>query len=680
MKACLVPLICLVCGAALCAGQERLVAPAASNATKPAEPTVKENAWVVRTFRLPVHYSWELPDNSFERIPKTHYVELESPPETGAADLVWEDYLRRSTVLIGGQLRDYGLYIPEGSVFLYDKPSGTLVVRTRESALKSLGNFLHEQLSDVKRNLIFSLDLMEVKPELGRRWLEETRTTRDHTATWQQAEAGLKRREVKLVHQMLLQTTSGNRVEGTCGIDQLHPNEISLSGKHLTQWYLESHPAGFSVDLDAVLGPDDATVDVSLELRVPMGLPQLRQELLARTADGREASAPLLDLSFFKLKCPFSMQAGTPMLIGAWKSQPMGPESLMQLAFLRCERQLVLPAENKELARRMSAHAEAVFPTAKIPDDRQREDFGMEIRSFRVPPTFLSAGEEPVVDARKILESNGIPFPPGAKAVYLRNTSTLVVKNLPEDLEMVEALMGCTLSSESNQMVFTLEVVEGPAEIMRAMQQEALREVDHDDALKKLRQHDESMGIRFLDVMRLISRSGQNVTVQSGVERMFVESVQSTPLDSPTAGHTTPATEGTPPETKPVEQSTTKATATMEYEISPTYNTRMVGTLLELQPSINSDGRSMEVQTILEKHFAQPSMAQEMQGWGSRDGKVVPSVRFHFAKLPAVVSMNSGTTRLIGIWKPEGEGAMVERDVMQAAFLRVDLVPFFDWR
>ena len=43
--------------------------------------------------------------------------------------------------------------------------------------------------------------------------------------------------------------------------------------------------------------------------------------------------------------------------------------------------------------------------------------------------------------AREFLESQGVPFPPGASANFLPQSSRLIVRNTADNLELVDALV-----------------------------------------------------------------------------------------------------------------------------------------------------------------------------------------------------------------------------------------------
>jgi len=100
-----------------------------------------------------------------------------------------------------------------------------------------------------------------------------------------------------------------------------------------------------------------------------------------------------------------------------------------------------------------------------------------------------------------------------------------------------------------------------------------------------------------------------------------------------------------------------------------------VGFDLEVDPVIGPDGVTVDLSMALSYHYAAPSPHEEKaQG----DAKVllaaIPTTDLHMAKVTTATTLHSGSTRLLGIWKPEGRPEFQKGDVLQAAFLKVDVV------
>ena len=103
--------------------------------------------------------------------------------------------------------------------------------------------------------------------------------------------------------------------------------------------------------------------------------------------------------------------------------------------------------------RAQTPRAEIVDPPPTPAPPQVEESPALQTRVFRVPPDFLSKGEAPERDpfasgppvkrdTVTVLKSLGIWFTtPGSTATYSPNTSRLVVRNTPEQLDLVESLV-----------------------------------------------------------------------------------------------------------------------------------------------------------------------------------------------------------------------------------------------
>ena len=114
---------------------------------------------------------------------------------------------------------------------------------------------------------------------------------------------------------------------------------------------------------------------------------------------------------------------------------------------------------------------------------------GLYTYKFLVPPTFLSGDVDPYAGqpsvlvrrtAKEVLEKAGITFPPGSTAIYNPGTSTLIVKNSLDQVELIDAYVDSIrgnvekfiltevriYESETTEMVKLIEKIE-PIERLR---------------------------------------------------------------------------------------------------------------------------------------------------------------------------------------------------------------------
>jgi general secretion pathway protein D len=116
------------------------------------------------------------------------------------------------------------------------------------------------------------------------------------------------------------------------------------------------------------------------------------------------------------------------------------------------------------------------FAVLVVPVSRSIED--LITQRFQVRPTFMTTGVgaaptgsvEDTVAAdptgagaptpRSILESQGVPFPPGATASYDPQTSTLVVKNTQQNIDLIEELVRSQEIQKPRQITIESRFVE----------------------------------------------------------------------------------------------------------------------------------------------------------------------------------------------------------------------------
>lgn len=125
-------------------------------------------------------------------------------------------------------------------------------------------------------------------------------------------------------------------------------------------------------------------------------------------------------------------------------------------------------------SRAQTPRAEIADPLPTPAPPQVEESPALQTRVFRVPPDFLSKGEAPAPDpfassppvkpaAVTVLKSLGISFAaPGSTVTYSPNTSRLVVRNTPEQLDLVESVVSATFISPVQQGQVHLEVFSLP--------------------------------------------------------------------------------------------------------------------------------------------------------------------------------------------------------------------------
>jgi hypothetical protein len=316
-------------------------------------------------------------------------------------------------------------------------------------------------------------------------------------------------------------------------------------------------------------------------------------------------------------------------------------------------------------------------------------------RRFMVPTDFLSPGGpaqgqpvEPPADpfapagstagtgqpatARGILETQGIQFPEGATARFYSATATLEVINTQANMDQVEAFLG-EIHDCRNPFIIshTLHIVEGEAALIQKLTAGTETEADHSAAWKRIEEAAAQGKVRELRTLRVEGRSGQRVLTEAGTSRMSVAELHfGGPGPAPVPSGEKPAG----PTDKPAAESTAPPTIPDLRLMTAKHRTRMVGTCLELEPILGPDGWTIDVNLALEHHFAPPAgHAAPPASVGATFSVDLPATDFQCARVTTAITFWSGMTRLLGLWKPEGAVDVQGKNLMQAAFLNVEL-------
>jgi hypothetical protein len=210
----------------------------------------------------------------------------------------------------------------------------------------------------------------------------------------------------------------------------------------------------------------------------------------------------------------------------------------------------------------------------------------------------------------------------------------------------------------------TLFIAQANAKILRATVAGTTAKADHAQELATLEKLVAEGAAEIPVILRYETRSGQRATLESGGLHSYAGDLGEVPRkagDAAKTKDTAPKGEGAPSDSKTVSVSILQ---------------RMAGTRMELDPVIGPDGVAVDVNLSLEHHFAAPALPlTPANANANATGKLVelPGANFHCANLTSALTLESGMTKLLGVWRVEGpefEG----KDVMQAAFLRVDVV------
>lgn len=310
-----------------------------------------------------------------------------------------------------------------------------------------------------------------------------------------------------------------------------------------------------------------------------------------------------------------------------------------------------------KLAAEVRATALSTDGKSSVPDDDPDE---LHTNIYVVPPGFLSSpvGEKtsagPFAEdnrrtAKEVLESYGVVFGPGAAVITGGATSQLIVRQTAEQMRLVEGIIQSLKMSDWSQQTINLriEVYELSAAQAMSFLEESESKADHSAEWAKLLQLRNMGSVRFVTNAMILSRSRQRAKYSDVKEVLYV-----TDFDWQNPGKSK--------------------------EISPVFQTREVGTILAVDPTLNKDGQIVDLAFAFEHHSAAPEQKKVKVAIPGTDQTMeVTTPVFHAKKITSKLSLADGAVRIIGVWRPTGKPEFETEDLMHIAFLKMDLQPVF---
>ncbi len=293
----------------------------------------------------------------------------------------------------------------------------------------------------------------------------------------------------------------------------------------------------------------------------------------------------------------------------------------------------------------------------------------MRTRIFQIPPDFISCETPPeaappaapaadpfAISAspttpykqtfqprtpKEILEAVGISFPEGATATFSPVTSLLTVTNTLPNLDLVEAYILSITQQSPATIACTLTVIEGPGDLIRQASAASSRTTN--------------AAQEFTQLLNLANNPGSNVRI---VGDAFLETKS-----------------GIRATTEAVCDHTYASDLTMDAKsrASVTHEMRQIGLVLEWEPTLGADGRTIESNVSIQLHPAPPTSRQvsitEPASGGTAE---FPATDISTAHFTTGFTSTPGCTKFLGITKPVGTSKQ-NADILWAAFLTTNL-------
>ena len=229
-------------------------------------------------------------------------------------------------------------------------------------------------------------------------------------------------------------------------------------------------------------------------------------------------------------------------------------------------------------------------------------------------PKGEQSGKRPrIKTAKQIFEESGIEFGPGATVIYGPATSSVIVKNTPEELEKVEILIDSIRQNQEVGIRIRTDVFEAPRDAILNLVLQHDGDAEQSKALRSVLEWVSQGKAHHKAGLLTSSRSGQTTHTGSGSEVSWISDY-----------------------------------VFEEGAWLPNIERRNVGAYLEVAPALGRNGRLIDITLNLEYHFKPPDFRKTTveRGDGKEMSLDIPS--FHCGQIDTQIVIPSGHTRILG--------------------------------
>lgn len=266
-------------------------------------------------------------------------------------------------------------------------------------------------------------------------------------------------------------------------------------------------------------------------------------------------------------------------------------------------------------------------------------------RVFKTPPPGHPPSEKEkrtAKSAKKILEEEGIDFPEGTKAELDWDTGVLTVTHNPVGMLLIESYIDHISSRAERALQWQVEIYRLPALLVLELQDSSINQADHAperDAVLKLIKEGQA---ELITNLSLECRSGQRAKFFDGNELRYLDHYEWQKESD---------------------------------KVLPVFETRTIGTVFELDSVLGADNSTIDISFFLEHHTAPPGHEVTQIRLPESDNNIEFSLPvFHSKTVRTQITIKSGTTRIIAVYRPTGKAEYEKENLMEIVFLKGHVV------
>jgi type II secretory pathway component GspD/PulD (secretin) len=242
-------------------------------------------------------------------------------------------------------------------------------------------------------------------------------------------------------------------------------------------------------------------------------------------------------------------------------------------------------------------------------------------------------GETGSEDAKRYFQDAGVPFPEGSSVTYNNRASLLIVTNTPENLKFFERVLR-QLNIEPTQVVIEARFLQMSRDTANDLFKPEVTlgrvSVIKEEVLRRVRELEGQKKITVLAQPRVTTVSGNTAQVKS-VEEFRYATEYPYPLPATTNG--------------------SAGSATVTYPTPSGFETREIGTLLNVTPTVGPDGQMINL-TLVPEISTKIEPPTKIEITTPHGKTMVEQPRFRSRQVTTTVQILSGTTVLLAVADP----------------------------
>ncbi|HEY1080654.1 MAG TPA: hypothetical protein VGE29_00225, partial [Prosthecobacter sp.] len=538
------------------------------------------------------------------------------------------------------RLADYGLQVPEDTRLSLDE-TGKLQVTATAEVLAGVYQWALSLKQDTQPSLTLRLETYRAPAAQVRPLLAESARQTSHQHAHNVLKEAVARGEARLTGFMQAEGKIGGTLVGESGLDHRYLSGITWSKPAQPSLQTKTRFSGLRMKAESTAEEGDQHIFLDYKLEHHTSLPYTAGDVLADPASKRSFRSPRDDFHVCTLDSSGLFTPHVPHIIGIW--QPVGEngqpvEGELEITFLTCE---ILP----RLGPPPAPESPPFFTVRLLPVDGD----GMATATFNVGPGFLSMNAAPVEErvtgqkdvpvsqrftAQDLLEGQGIVFPPGAKASYTYDSGILTVRNTPANLELVELFVRDCSRPPPKTLNFHLHLFEAQAENLQELTRQQASAEDHTPVLTAL--------LDWTKAGKATAVATLAISTQGGLQR----------------------------EVRHTQDHPTLVSIGLDKNGGSEIKREIVrsGTWMELDPVLDAAGLTSDLNITLENHPALPVHREENLAVEGDPPVIIPLTDFYRDKITSRLTLSSGTSRIVALWKPAGKPG----DVLHIAILQMN--------